>query len=404
MVTYFGFLLATAALGLIPRGGRAREIGYWLLGALFIGMRFEVGFDWPFYKGQFQAYASGASPFALSVGEGALYEPAYALLSWLFAQVVPAYEVFQFLLTLFWLHALLAWLRSVEAGQWTLAVVVVHGFLLFTLEFSTLRQCIATSCVLLGIAAWLQGERRRSLLWLVLGPLFQMSSLAYVAAFAFARAVRVRKTGSLLLSIVLVAGGAGILLGGAEILRSTLGDAATVLPGTLGVKARYYLVEREYGVNPLEQIFAIVLYVGTFLVGLSVTLGSARGNGGTAPAVPRPRPGSAERSRVLGILLMTLAATAMLFLPIHTVRNRILYLTVPILAGIVFSDLPVPRIRRLARLGVVGAALVFYSAQFARPIRYVYTPYQSVAHEWLGYPTDGPERQARMWAEISRRR
>lgn len=378
MAAYLLFFLALTVLANVPRLSTGlRDFAVLLVSFFFVGFRFEMAYDWPYYKDMFQYLSGyGFSGFLqnyLSIQIQYPSEVGFLFLAHAFSQFVPEYEWFQAFIYLVFLASFWSLGKSIRCQNIGAALIVVHLFLLFTLEFSTIRQAFAISLFNLGLAAYLANRKTQSILLIGSSIFFQVSALIYIGALVLAainsRKMWVTAAMVLLLSIPLV-------------FPSLLIDLFSVFPSRAAEKLMFYFTERQIQLNWAEVAFALVFYSLIALMSFRIARISKH--------IDEPK---------LILLLkfnLILAIFALLFILEHVIRNRIFYQLVIVFSLLAFSRYPVARTRFL--WPVVAMGIVFTLVSFSRPSSFMYVPYQNyIVNSVRGWGGDGEERNQRYW-------
>ncbi len=374
MFAYIALLATTAWAGILSPRNAMRKILFFAPTFLIVGFKYDIGFDWHVYTEQFETFSQVPpgqffDDFFVYVGLYA-HEPLFVLLSYIGAQTLSIYELFYCVLFLFFVFSTMR-LGKVVGTNTPAAFFVIHLFLLFTLEFSTLRQMVALSVLNLGIAFSLEGRRGKGLIFLVLAPLFQVSTAIFVLLFFLTRATR------RLARIALV-----LALGGALVINSVgIAQFASVfsslLPDIYVAKLTYYTEVRQYDFSMLEALFAIILYL---VLGYFLFLNQKSDN---------------HAVKLLSTFLLFLIAIALAGFVITTIRNRMLYEILTVSALLLFSKQT--RKPVFIKPAVIALGHFFFAVSLTKPTSFMYVPYQN--YLWFqiwGLESDGLDRQSQL--------
>jgi hypothetical protein len=146
---------------------------------VFAGLRHETGQDWPAYEAFFENLDLAQSPFRPD--DRIQFEIAYYSLNYAVKWLGGSYSVVQLLASVFCSFAVYRVTRRFAVNRfYVLTIYVGYSFLI--LHFAQVRQSIAIGFFLLACDHFLRHEKKPpALLIAMIGPLFQFSSLMYVA-------------------------------------------------------------------------------------------------------------------------------------------------------------------------------------------------------------------------------
>ncbi len=374
MLAYFILLATTAWAGAMSSRNTIRYAIFYVPTVLIVGLKYEVGFDWNVYSSQFAAFSQIPLDrfFYYFTDYVTLYahEPLFILLSYLGSQLFGTFELFYCVCYLFFIFSITRLGRVLESN-YIAAFAIIHLFLLFTLEFSTLRQLIALSLVNLGIAFSIERQRWKGIVFFTIAPFFQGSAAIYV--FVFLILISTKQYSKIILS-------AGFLL---AILVSAIGisDFARLfsfaLPLSLSAKLEYYTQIREYNFSIAEYLFSITLYLILILFGIK-NRKSQNGN-----------------IRLLSNFLLFLVAISLAGFAIPTLRNRMLYEIVTIASLLLFANEASKK--AVFRLAIIPMGIFFFAVSLTKQTSFMFVPYQNyVWHLMWGLESDGWDRQDRL--------
>ena len=380
MIAYVAFQASIALCALMPSRAGLRNLAFGTAFLLFVGLRYEVGFDWPIYKDQFSHLTqielgqllANLNDLSLLFGQ----EPGFVALVSLFSAFTPSYEVAQFCFCVLFLISIGMLAQTIGCRNVPAAMFLVCLFLLTTLIFSTARQLVALSIFNIALSFYLRD--RRTLAYALAGAsmLFHSSTAIY-ALCAFLPQRAVRRFFPIVVVVGLAASALFLVMGHDMFLLLPL-------PALLKAKLEYYFLYRVVQVNPLEQMFSLGM------LGLLLHLGY-RNTDHASPEI-------ANVSRMLVLLCLVSLA----FFAITVVRNRLFYEAV-ILAALLVTT-PGIAGARLASLGILGAGLLFFLVTMTKATSFMFVPYRNVVLLELGIgQDDGYERQLRLDALIAAR-
>lgn len=175
---------------IIPPFVRTRSAKALFFGIMvfFVSFRYETGFDWPVYKGIFEAFQSGFTLTELA-SYSTVYsqESGFLLFVGILAGFLPNYEVFQALISVIFLISV--WRLALVFGATNVALVfaLVFSYLLLTVGFSTVRQSLAIALFNFGLIAIFSNRRWFGTALFMLSVAVQNSAAIYIATFFVAR-------------------------------------------------------------------------------------------------------------------------------------------------------------------------------------------------------------------------
>lgn len=325
------------------------------LSFLFIGFRYETGFDWPTYKFQYEyILQTPFFSFFELLGFQSLVtsvETGYVLTTFLASRLFSDFEWIAALYTLLFLLSTVKLGKALGVRNIGMALVLIHMPLLFTLEFSTVRQSLAIAMFNLGLAYYLEKRRGLAILFFSLAPFFQISAIMYLAVFFMAIGSR-RTSWTVLIGLI----GVLVAISRPPILLTL---ARFVSPPGISAKLEWYLTERASGGGLIDIGVAIILLVPATL--LTVNFLRKRGHSKNTVTVYR--------------IAALMSAIALAFVSEQTIRNRYMYEIVILLSLLAFSrTYPVLPFLRVVLLSFGTVMLSVYLVQ---PSRIMYMPYQN---------------------------
>jgi len=141
--------------------------------ALMIGFRHEVGGDWFTYLEQIDGMQENLFSEALTSKD-----PAYSLLAWLGIQFGAGIYLTNLVCAIFFTSGLIVFCRS-QPHPW-LALVVAVPYLVTVVAMGYTRQGVAIGIAMLGLIALLQGNNLKFVLWIGLASAFHKSAVILV--------------------------------------------------------------------------------------------------------------------------------------------------------------------------------------------------------------------------------
>ena len=151
--------------------------GWWvgfILLALAIGLRHEVGGDWPSY----QAHLDEAVGEPLENMLGTSKDPAYAWLNWFGANIWGGTYFVNLACGLLFTWGLITFSRT-QPRPW-LAMLVAVPYLITVVAMGYTRQGVAIGLAMLGLSALMRGSVFRFIWWMALAVAFHKSAIILV--------------------------------------------------------------------------------------------------------------------------------------------------------------------------------------------------------------------------------
>lgn len=369
------------ALGLAPFIKSDRmQIAFGIFVFVFVGLRYETGFDWPTYKRAFDIFSVDFSLNSiLAYSETFKIELGWLVVTGLIGQIFPEYEFLQAIVALAFLGSTFKLCRGLGVQNVAMAIAIASSFLLLTLLFSTTRQCFAISIFNLAAIA---AVRRRWTLMVALSAFavsIHTSTILYIAAMIYAAA-----RPSKLPSTVMVA----MMLALSIIFVLLIPIVANSLPDILSSRIIWYNLDQSSDNIGLWKIYFLMF--GAFILVYAFLIGPADHDHDHLSTFHRR-------------LIIALAVMCMGTYSLDIVRDRISYeLFLVFSAYLARRDLP---FRVVARLGAFSLGLFFSVLNIFSPEnRIVFMPYQnSVTVLLTGETGDGLARQALLQREFERR-
>ncbi|UQY42858.1 EpsG family protein [Mixta hanseatica] len=131
---------------------------------LFIGLRYELGVDWLFYR---DFYNGGAITLTI--------EPGYQITSFFFKLINLNFWLFSLLITVFTLITLSYTIR--KCSPYPAFVISVYSIISFGFNVEALRQIVAVSLFYLALNFYLREKQRLYYIFCLIGSLFHVSAL-----------------------------------------------------------------------------------------------------------------------------------------------------------------------------------------------------------------------------------
>jgi len=379
MLAYIAVLAALFLLSLaeVRYPGRAKLLGIAAatIVALFAGLRYQTGYDWPAYE----KFFNDTQPLGqLLCGPPAavhlLVEPLYMWLNVIVKSLGGNSSWLFFIIAIFNTYALQFVLSRISKRQ-SAIWLVYFGIIFLLAQMAVLRQAIGSSFVLLGLLMAVQRRPWRGLVSVAVGAGFQVST-AFFAPFVFLGRFRPHPA----FAAIVVAAGAAIAGLHINIFGEVVSIALRYAPTWIKAKLLYY---QNVPIYPIS-IGALGL-IAAHSVALIALYRLPNQDERRDPVV----------TIAIWLTLLLLAAHLYLF-GFASVWNRVMLVTVPWeLAAILRLD-AVEGLGFRWRTGVVVVLLAFSGGslvyQLAKPDYLPYKPYHSIIQVWLGDEGDGMAR------------
>ena len=375
MAAYVFLFLATLLAAGMRRRNPFRPIVFGLTTLYIVGLKYEVGFDWYVYSEQFRIFSDMSfSEFFGNISYQVAYhaqEPLFLVLSFLSAKTLGVYEIFQCVAYGFFVWSVFFLGRSVGRVNVIAAFIPIHLFLLFTLEFSTLRQMIALALFHISLGLFLSGKSRKSYVFAALAPFIQASSAIFALVTYWTAAT------SRMAKIWLLAGGLAVVIVNVVGFGAILSNFGGFFPRVLADKIYYYTEVREYGFSIAEQAFSVVFYIAAIVF-------SSKNRRHVSP-----------RIRFVSTLVLYLSILALAGFAIPTLRNRMLYEIVVLVSLLMFTRGII--FRKTARMVLIPMGILFFAVSLTKQTSFAFVPYQNyVWYQVTGQESDGYARQQRI--------
>jgi hypothetical protein len=295
------------------------------------------------------------------------------------------FEYFQAFVTLIFIYSTIRLARSVGHNNPAFALSVCLTFLLLTLVFSTIRQCLAISLFNIGVVVYYGNYFSRlvklclvSTLFLV-SVLFQSSALIYCVTFVYCNLRLTQNAKNLSLLLL------GLLTTSAminpEIINGFI-DARAV------AKLQFYSELNLGLINPINA-FYLALFSFIFV--------------GLLRFLPKAQISKFDRLDKFAGFARALLVLNVVCIPFPIFRDRISY-EVFIVTSILFSH-QTARLKLIFPTGLV--VLGIFSSFFGTLYQYtgvVFIPYQNyLIYSALDIPSDGRRRQAEFFEQFNQR-
>lgn len=378
MLAYILFWIATLAWASAFKSKPSQL--FFLFGVfVFVGLRYETGFDWPVYKSGFEILQNDFSfESARWYSELFQIELGYVLLVAISGQIFPEYEYFQALISLVFFASIVSLCKAFNVKNAALAIALAGTFLLLTLMMSTVRQCLAVAIFNFAVSAAMSKRRTAMVALSVLAVTVHVSTLFYIFALIFA-ALKPSQTPAPRTVVLMVAGG------NAAALSLTL--VVGFLPEFIANRVDFYRLDQAIQAISLWQLYFIGLIVSIIIFTL---FGMKQ--------LRNPDP----RTFFLRRLIIAIAVMCLCTLPLNVIRDRISYEMFLLFA--VFLGHREVQFALLARGATASVGLFFSIFNILSPTnRLVFLPYQNaIGVAVTGDEGDGQLRQNQFQGDFDR--
>lgn len=383
MLLYLVFWLATLLLAL-PRSKPLQFLCIVIV-FLFIGFRYDTGFDWPFYQ---DMYSNLSLDYFLN-DWGYNYnlygvEPGFLILVGNIAPVV-SFEYFQAFVALVFIYSTIMLARAVGHNNPPLPLAVCLTYLLLTLVFSTIRQCLAISLFNIGVAVFLQNYFSRTMrLWMVailfaLATSIQNSALIYCVTFGYCNVNLPQKARRFLVVLL------GLLMVPALIYPEIIDG---LIESRAAAKLQFYSEVNTGLINSVNAYY-LIFFAFIFL--------------GLLYSFPRGQVSRSDSLEKLIAFARVLLILNIICIPFAIARDRISY-ELFIVVSILFSHQHA-KLKLIFPTGLITLG-VFWSS-FGTLYQYtgiVFVPYQNyLIYSVMDIPSDGRRRQAQFFEQFDQR-
>ena len=222
--------------------------------ALMIGLRHEVGGDWLPYLNHLEAATGEMLVDAFGHGE-----PAYSLLNWIAAQSGLGVYLVNSVFALLFTWGLLAFCRN-QPRPW-LALVVAVPYLITVVAMGYSRQGVAIGLAMLGLVALQNKSVFKFLLWVAFAATFHKSAVILIPLAALAGSRRpvltlllVAVTAALLFGLLLQEYVDGLVAGYVDAEYESTGAAIRVAMNAVPA-AVLLLLRKRFALEPAQRTF-----------------------------------------------------------------------------------------------------------------------------------------------------
>lgn len=362
MTPYYAYAAALAGGILFPKSRLVTAILV-LVSVVFIGLRYETGFDWPAYKEIFQELGSlkGINPFSYQSADHSQEIAFLAILDTL-SEILPSYEWAQFIFTALFVGSLIFLAKGLNVQKTALFFVVAISYVLFTLGFSTVRQSVAIAFFNLAVFMYARDRLVWAVALMVIACAMQYATAIYVGAFLVVVA-----------SMRFQNWHCDALLAGAILFIGIVGGVVFLALAAHGItfggeRVQFYLdAIWERGVSKWDWAFSVVL--------LGIT---------THIVVSATRPGRSKEEIFAARLALVLAAFAASAIFVPIIRERASYQMWIVYAAFLTYDSTF--LRRTATAAAISFAAYFAAmVPFREPGTLMFVPYQNYIPTAFGH-------------------
>ena len=207
--------------------GLKKKQASWLFSALaallvlFVGLRYNTGADWDFYKQIFYGYSSDT-------------EYGYLLLNKVFKTIFNNYYILQFSATLFFVFSVSRFYKK-EVSYPIAALTLLMCFMLFNILMAQVRQSIAIAIIVMFSNYIFERKLLNFLIVIFVASFFHTSAIAAIPLYFL-----YKNYGKALPIILILA--ANVLYFYPELLKIIVLQVTPILPESLADRATYYMV------------------------------------------------------------------------------------------------------------------------------------------------------------------
>ncbi len=327
---------------------------------VFLGLRFETGYDWPDYKNLFELTPSITTAtmkeiFEISASE--LKEPLFVFFVSLLKEFGSEFQILVVICAVIQVCVFSGFLVFLKERPATVFAFSI-SWLIFTLYMSTLRQGLAVSFFLMFMVYMEVGNKKTAVFMLITSALFQYSAIAYLAVYIASKYVRYNKALIGLFVVLVFASLAGV--------DFSVGFLEVVSKGGIemvNTKITYYLNEASIRANLVEKIYTFLFSIGMFWVLYFV------------------RPSELDTTLIKRMYGMSLifCVVGIFFYDFPLLRNRVQYLVLPFCYFFVVRYLA--RVRLNQRVFLFGVFfiinLLYFYLFIDKPSSVPFVPYQN---------------------------
>lgn len=334
---------------------------------IFVGLRYQLGYDWIAYERLFEFVTGRFSFQEYDLSRSILpTEPLYYFLNVLVRGVGGSFELLLFILAAFNLCVIDRMAERIAPGSQPFVWFFYFCLAILAVQFNILRQAIASSFVILCLLSVAEGRTSRAAIYFIVGLGFQVSILMFLPVILMVRFIPSVRVVSILLTMLVT-----LFISGAFIGGTLIGATVGILPAFLGSKVDNYTDSFASGalsgVSPLS-----LLLVVAYLVYLKIMI--SRNN---------------DRYTNIAVNLTLLVLVAHIGISqFPSLWNRIMCVSLPWqLAALwrtgYFQEKAVGGARQIALGASATVATVAMIYQLGRPQSVPFIPYHSALQVWL---------------------
>ncbi|WP_280551801.1 EpsG family protein [Halomonas sp. 25-S5] len=232
---------------------------------LFVGLRFETGFDWPVYKDIFSRFQESFQVSdVMSIYHTHNQELGFLVFFGALAQILPSYEYVQAIFTVFLLYSFVKLASAIHVSHKALALSLslFLSFFLLPVAFSTVRQSLAISFFNIALMYYISGRRLPSIVFCLLAILAHTSAIIYVGVLVVNWFVMNNRRVVSAFFLIFAA-----LLFYAALLAVL--ELNTYFPPAVGSKISYY---KDVAISSGLGLKSLALMLFAFLIGLHASM------------------------------------------------------------------------------------------------------------------------------------
>lgn len=370
-------LLAVATFMTSESPNRLVRYGCLALLIVFVGLRYQLGYDWLGYERLFDFVPDGFDFSQYELSRTVLRtEPLYYGLNVVVKSLGGSFEALLLVLTMFNLIVIDRMCTKIMAGSQPFVWLVYFCAAMMAVQFNIIRQAAASSFVILSFLMLMQRRYAAALALFVPAPFVHVTVLMFLPVYAV-HWIRPRW----IFVIAPAALGLALLLSGIFIGDEAITKTGALLPEFIGSKADNYVAGFATGaalstVSPLAVVL-VLLYAGMLVEFMKY------------------RDDPAVRIAIYLTVLALFAHTALGAFP--SVWNRIMCVSLPWQlaclwrTGLFHAMKPDLRAFALASIAVAGTGVLAF--QLSRPESVPFVPYRSLVQVWAtGDEGDGRAR------------
>lgn len=322
---------------------------------IFIGLRYETGFDWSVYKEIFERLSADFSFINIArvqsdTGQETIFLFILSVTGWAF----PSYEFAQAIFTFFLLYSVVKLCQAIPGARPAIVLALFFSLFLLAVGFSTVRQALAISFFNIALYNFLKGRSLWHYVFLALSVMVQASAAFYVIGLFVTRLLVLRGRTPGVLGFILISGFLAISL-------PALIDIASSLSPTFALRIDYY---RELTFRSSPSLFSIVFLSPFFYIGVLAARKRSKGNIESPEAI---------FVRTLVVVFSSLVISSWFF---ETLRDRISYQS--ILLACIFISMRLNPSRFQAAIFLVFIGLLYQAGAILKyPAALAFVPYQN---------------------------